>query len=104
MWGVYDKDSEAWAIVHQGANPHGGWSSSDLTDTGNFIGPYFLREAGGPVPPPSPTPGPTPTPPGTKHCSARGGCDCDCSWARPSTCGWDDGSCCHGCCCPGLLS
>ena len=34
-----------------------------------------------------------------KHCSARDGCDCDCSWANPSTCGGDDGSCCWGCCC-----
>merc|ERR1711933_170212 len=35
----------------------------------------------------------------TKHCDARGGCDCDCSWASGSTCGNDDGSCCFGCCC-----
>ena len=34
-----------------------------------------------------------------KHCDARGGCDCDCSWATSSTCGHDDGSCCFGCCC-----
>jgi len=33
------------------------------------------------------------------HCSARGGCDCDCSWASASTCHDDDGSCCFGCCC-----
>merc|ERR1719408_97783 len=33
------------------------------------------------------------------HCSARGGCDCDCSWATPGTCGTDDGSCCWSCCC-----
>jgi len=32
-------------------------------------------------------------------CSGRGGCDCDCSWASPSTCNDDDGSCCFGCCC-----
>merc|ERR1712187_1006466 len=37
----------------------------------------------------------------TKHCDARGGCDCDCSWASGSTCGHDDGSCCFGCCCGG---
>lgn len=33
------------------------------------------------------------------HCAARGGCDCECGWANPSTCAHDDGSCCHGCCC-----
>merc|ERR1719230_2072456 len=36
---------------------------------------------------------------GAQHCSGRGGCDCDCSWASSSTCGHDDGSCCFGCCC-----
>lgn len=35
------------------------------------------------------------------HCSARGGCDCDCSWAKPSSCHEDDGSCCFACCCQG---
>ena len=35
------------------------------------------------------------------HCSARGGCDCDCAWANPTTCAGDDGSCCHTCCCSG---
>lgn len=44
MWGVYDKDSEAWAIVKSGANPRGGWSDSDLTDTGRFVKAYFLAE------------------------------------------------------------
>lgn len=34
-----------------------------------------------------------------KHCSGRGGCDCDCSWASSSRCRDDDGSCCWGCCC-----
>jgi len=34
-----------------------------------------------------------------QHCSARGGCDCDCSWASSSSCKDDDGSCCFGCCC-----
>lgn len=33
------------------------------------------------------------------HCSARGGCDCKCSWASPSTCKNDDQSCCFACCC-----
>ena len=33
------------------------------------------------------------------HCSARGGCDCDCSWANPNTCAADDKTCCHACCC-----
>lgn len=47
----------------------------------------------GPTPPPTPPPGPV------KHCTARGGCDCDCAWANSSTCGTDDGSCCWGCCC-----
>jgi len=36
---------------------------------------------------------------GTKQCSDRGGCYCDCSWASSQTCGKDDGSCCFGCCC-----
>jgi len=34
-----------------------------------------------------------------KHCSERGNCACDCSWATPSKCGQDDGSCCWDCCC-----
>lgn len=33
------------------------------------------------------------------HCSTRGGCGCDCSWAKPSSCLKDDGSCCFACCC-----
>merc|ERR1712217_358494 len=45
MWGVYDKDSEAWAIVRSGASPRGGWSDGDLTDTGRFAKAYFLHEA-----------------------------------------------------------
>ena len=35
------------------------------------------------------------------HCSARGGCDCDCSWAKPNACAADDKTCCHACCCGG---
>jgi hypothetical protein len=35
------------------------------------------------------------------HCSARGGCDCDCLWANPNTCAADDKTCCHACCCGG---
>lgn len=46
MWGVYDKDSEAWAILHTGASSHGGWSDSDLTDTGKLIRDYFKKENG----------------------------------------------------------
>jgi len=45
MWGIYDKDSEPWAIVHKGASNLGEWSPSDLTETGQFIKEYFLREA-----------------------------------------------------------
>lgn len=90
MWGIYDKDSEAWAIVHQGANPHGSWGDSDMTATGHFSKAYLT---GAPAPP-GPSPGPS-----TKTCTARGGCACDCAWAGPNTCGYDDGSCCHGCCC-----
>jgi hypothetical protein len=48
-----------------------------------------------PPPGPGPTPGPSPSPPGVKHCSARGGCYCNCNFH----CGQDDGSCCFGCCC-----
>jgi len=92
MWGIYDKDSEAWAIVHSGASGRGGWSSSDLTDTGRFAQAYL---AGG---------GPIPTPPGKKTCSARGGCACDCSWASGSSCHTDDGSCCFSCCCSSHIS
>jgi endoglucanase len=47
MWGVYDKDSESWAIVRNGASPQGGWTDGDLTDTGRFIRDYFRRENGG---------------------------------------------------------
>merc|ERR1712110_484508 len=36
MWGIYDKDSEAWAIVHSGASGRGGWSAADLTNTGRL--------------------------------------------------------------------
>jgi endoglucanase len=95
MWGIYDKDSEAWAIVHKGAAPTGGWSQSDLTDTGRYAKSYLLHEAGGGPSPPVPTPSPSP---GKKVCSEHGGCACDCSWASPSTC-HDDGSCCYACCC-----
>jgi endoglucanase len=99
MWGIYDKDSEPWAIVHSGVSGQGGWSESDLTDTGRFAKAYLLQEAGfGPSPSP-PTPAPTP---GTKTCSARGGCTCDSSWANPNTC-HDDGSCCFACCCSSQL-
>jgi len=92
MWGIYDKDSEAWAIVHNGANSHGSWSQGDMTETGRFSQAYL---GGAPAPP---GPGPSPSGP-AKSCSVRGGCSCDCSWARPDTCGKDDGSCCHSCCC-----
>lgn len=44
MWGVYDKDSEAWAILHKGAPPSGSWSDGDLTDTGKFARDYFRHE------------------------------------------------------------
>jgi endoglucanase len=98
MWGIYDKDSEAWAIVHPGASGQGGWSDSELTDTGRFAKAYFLQEASGSGPSPTP-PGPSPTP-GKTTCSGRGGCACDCSWASASTCNLDDGSCCFACCCP----
>merc|ERR1712217_731317 len=93
MWGIYDKDSEAWAIVHHGASGSGGWSQSDLTSTGNFAKAYLLREAGA-----SGSPSPSPTP-GENTCAGRGGCACKCSWARPDTCQHDDGSCCWACCC-----
>ncbi|OMJ65538.1 hypothetical protein SteCoe_38039 [Stentor coeruleus] len=36
---------------------------------------------------------------GDVQCTARGGCYCNCSWANPSTCQNDDGSCCFACCC-----
>lgn len=55
MWGIYDKDSEAWAIVHSGASGRGGWSVADLTNTGHFAQSYLLHEAGGG---PAPSPGP----------------------------------------------
>jgi len=96
-WGVYDKDSEAWAIVHQGASTTGGWSDSQVTNSGQFVRAYFQGKN-----PPSPAPGPSPTP-SVKHCSARGGCDCDCSWAAAGKCGGDDGSCCYSCCCSSYI-
>jgi len=37
-------------------------------------------------------------PSGELHFADRGSCCCDCSWAQPSTCGHDDGSCCFQCC------
>jgi len=40
--------------------------------------------------------GATPAPPPVRHCSR---CDCNCNWARPSTCHHRDGSCCWDCCC-----
>lgn len=46
MWGIYDNDGEPWAIVHKGASSHGGWSDSQLTDTGRFAKAYLLHEAG----------------------------------------------------------
>merc|ERR1712083_1046947 len=93
-WGVYDKDSEVWAIVHQGAPTSGHWSDGQITNSGDFVRAYFQGK-------PSPSPGPSPslTPGGVKHCAARGGCDCDCSWATAGNCGGDDGSCCYSCCC-----
>jgi hypothetical protein len=33
-----------------------------------------------------------------------GGCDCDCSWANPTLCLNDDGTCCFACCCSGPTS
>jgi endoglucanase len=45
MWGIYDNDAEAWAIVHKGASSQAGWSQSDLTETGQFVKDYLLREA-----------------------------------------------------------
>jgi hypothetical protein len=33
-------------------------------------------------------------------CSERGGCTCKCNtWLTPAQCSYDDGSCCHKCCC-----
>merc|ERR1711959_262283 len=51
MWGVYDKDSEAWAIVRSGSSSHGGWSDGDLTNTGRFARAYFKNENPAPAPP-----------------------------------------------------
>jgi len=45
-WGVYDKSSEAWAIINQGKSPTGGWSDSDLTASGHFLRDYLQKEAG----------------------------------------------------------
>jgi len=91
-WGVYDKDSEAWAIVHHGSPTSGHWSDSQITHSGTFVRAYFHGKS------PSPSPGPSPSP-AVKHCAGRGGCDCDCSWAVAGKCGGDDGSCCYACCC-----
>merc|ERR1712151_731664 len=63
MWGVYDKDSEAWAIVRSGASSHGGWSDGDLTNTGRLAREYFKSENPAPSPPAPPSPAPTPAPP-----------------------------------------
>jgi endoglucanase len=44
-WGIYDKDSEAWAIIHQGKSPTGHWADGDLTEGGHFMRNYFLSAA-----------------------------------------------------------
>jgi len=46
MWGIYDNDKEAWAVVKHGKSSHGGWTDDDLTQTGLFAKAYFLRESG----------------------------------------------------------
>lgn len=81
-WGVYDKDSEAWAIVSQGSPPTGGWTDGQLSNSGRFVRAYIRGDA--------PSPGPSP------------GCQCDCWWASPASCGRSDGSCCYNKCCHGL--
>merc|ERR1712232_1041954 len=48
-WGVYDKDSEAWAIVHQGKSPRGDWSDNDLTESGKFMRNYLRSVAASPT-------------------------------------------------------
>jgi len=94
MWGIYDKDSEAWAIVHQGASARGGWSQSDLTNTGNFAKAYLVHEAGG-----------GPSDDCGDYCAGTG-----CGWTEDFSCPWapapgakgrasDDGSMGYKCCC-----
>ena len=65
---------------------------------GNF---GIKGEKGSPRPPSPPSPHPAPpTPPHTKTCPGCKGGDCECSWAKPSSChGTRDGSCCFQCCC-----
>merc|ERR1712056_14790 len=79
---------------HQGSSATGHWSDGQITNSGHFVRAYFQGK-----PEPSPSPGPAPSPGGVKHCAARGGCECDCSWAASGKCGGDDGSCCYSCCC-----
>jgi endoglucanase len=97
MWGIYDKDSEAWAILHHGASPRGGWSDGDITNTGHFAKGYFLQEAGGGPAPPGPSP---PAPPSsgccswdnqhcggtTDYCKSQATCENNCKgkWIHPS--------------------
>jgi len=83
-WAISDK-AESCSALRGGASPNGGWSEGQLTDSGRWVR-NTIRGGGAPAP------------------SGGGGCACDCSWASGATCGYDDGSHCHACCCNSVLS
>merc|ERR1711862_1017214 len=78
-WAISDK-AESCSALRGGASPNGGWSEGQLTDSGRWVR-NTIRGGGAPSP------------------GGGGDCDCDCSWASGATCGLDDGSHCHACCC-----
>jgi len=78
-WGVYDKEGELNAALAGSASDTGGWSASDLTESGRFIRDY-IRGGGGDG---SPSPG---TSPGGGCC--KFGADC-------GDCGDDGTGWCH---------
>lgn len=45
MWGIYDKQGEAWSIFRNGVSPTGPYSDDDLSDTGRYAKAYCLNEA-----------------------------------------------------------
>jgi len=46
-WGVYDKDGEKNALLAPGASGQGGWSLSQLTESGRWVRDYFHNGNGG---------------------------------------------------------
>ena len=51
-WGVYDKAGEENAALTAGASSTGGWSDSELTQSGKWVRNYIRGGGGSPSPPP----------------------------------------------------